>query len=250
MSDWKKISPLWDLSDAFTVREAAALIAGFDPNAVDPSGKYFRNLETDYTDSNGIAEVAVVLAALTKAIAAPYPRLRAQLRHDAEPRYVFGRDNLIERGYWKGEDVFEVKDFDETSYVAALPDLSKTTIDREHLVTWLRARGYTAGFFFHKAGRAITDSADLPDTLAAPAGLWPWGNHHTKLLGHLEAAAREFWVGYDPQNAKATAPKNETVIAWLEAPNVPGQRKKVSNQMASAIASILRPDNLPTGPRK
>ena len=83
-----------------------------------------------------------------------------------------------------------------------------------------------------------------------PPGRWSWGNHHTELLGHLEAAAREFWGGYNPHNAKATAPKNETVIAWLEARDVPGQRKKVSKQMAESIATMLRPDGLPTGPRK
>lgn len=79
---------------------------------------------------------------------------------------------------------------------------------------------------------------------------WPWGTHHTDLLGHLEAAVLEFWVSYDPQNAKATAPKNETVIAWLELRKTHGQRRKVSNQIATAIASILRPDDLPPGPRK
>ena len=88
------------------------------------------------------------------------------------------------------------------------------------------------------------------DNEYSPPSRWPWGNHHTELLGHLEAAAREFWTGYNPENAKATAPKSETVIDWLEARNVPGQKKKVSNQMAKAIASMLRPDDLPTGPRK
>ena len=88
-----------------------------------------------------------------------------------------------------------------------------------------------------------------PDDVLNPSSRWPWGSHHTELLGHLDAAAREFWGGYNPQNAKATAPKNETVIAWLEARNVPGQRKKVSKQIAESIATMLRPDGLPTGPR-
>ena len=85
---------------------------------------------------------------------------------------------------------------------------------------------------------------------SASTSPWPWGNHHTELLGHLEAAALEFWVNYDPQNTKATAPKNETVIAWLMARKVPSKNRKVSNQMATAIATLLRPDDLPTGPRK
>ena len=89
-----------------------------------------------------------------------------------------------------------------------------------------------------------------PKTESVPISPWPWGNHHTELLGHLEAAASEFWLIYKPHKAKATAPKNETVIAWLMARNVLGQKRKVSGQMAKAIATMLRPDDLPTGPRR
>ena len=74
--------------------------------------------------------------------------------------------------------------------------------------------------------------------------IWPWGAHHTELLGHLDAAAQEFWVHYDPANVKATAPKNYTVANWLET------ERKVSHTMAVAMATILRIDGLPTGPRK
>ena len=88
----------------------------------------------------------------------------------------------------------------------------------------------------------LTLEKALDDELKSP-GCWPWGNHQTELLGHLEEAAREFWTGYDPQNAKATAPKNDTVISWLK-------ERKVSDQMARAIATMLRADDLPTGPRK
>jgi hypothetical protein len=72
---------------------------------------------------------------------------------------------------------------------------------------------------------------------------WPWGNHHTVLLGHLEAAARRFWVGYDPAES-TTANTNATVIEWLQT------ERKVSGKMAEAIATMLRPDGLATGPRK
>ncbi len=81
---------------------------------------------------------------------------------------------------------------------------------------------------------------DLPAT----ATRWPWGNHHTELLGHLDAAARQFWTGYDPADAKRTAPKVEAVKEWLKA------ERKVTDNMAGAIATMLRPDGLPTGPRK
>ena len=72
---------------------------------------------------------------------------------------------------------------------------------------------------------------------------WPWGDHHTVMLGHLAAAAHRHWVNYDPADA-TTASTNATVIKWLQT------ERKVSRKMAEAIATMLRPDGLPTGPRK
>lgn len=72
--------------------------------------------------------------------------------------------------------------------------------------------------------------------------LWPWGNHHTVLLGHLDAAAKRFWLLYDPAD-RTTAPTNEMVADWLQS------ERGVSKDKARAIASILRADGLPMGPR-
>ena len=73
------------------------------------------------------------------------------------------------------------------------------------------------------------------------AGKWPWGSHHTELLGHLEAAAHRSWANFDPTD-NTTAPTNEAVSAWLA-------ERGVSKRGADAIASILRVNGLPTGPR-
>jgi len=70
---------------------------------------------------------------------------------------------------------------------------------------------------------------------------WPWGQHHTALLGHLDAAARQFWSNYDPSDI-TTAETNTRVAAWLVG-------RDVSQRMADSMASILRADGLPTGPR-
>jgi hypothetical protein len=72
---------------------------------------------------------------------------------------------------------------------------------------------------------------------------WPWGGHHTESLGHLEAAARKWWVLYDPSDL-TTAPTNDMVSDWLQS------ERGISREKARAIASMLRPDGLPTGPRK
>jgi hypothetical protein len=107
-------------------------------------------------------------------------------------------------------------------------------------VGWLRIERSDLDAFIKEDSYAKKQRADLADDSSAH---WPWGEHNTKLLEHLEAAASEFWVKYDPQNQKDTAPKRDEVIAWLQA-------RKVSTQMATAIATILRPDDLPSGPRK
>ena len=72
---------------------------------------------------------------------------------------------------------------------------------------------------------------------------WPWGEHHTKALGHLAIAADRYWKSYDPSD-RTTANTNEVVSAWLQ------KEHKVSKRMAGAIATMLRADDLPTGPRK
>jgi len=86
-------------------------------------------------------------------------------------------------------------------------------------------------------------SLDRTSANSEQKGHWPWGAHHTQNLEHLEAAARRFWVGYDPDEI-STANTNATVIDWLKT------ERKVSGKMAEAIATMLRADGLPTGPRK
>lgn len=71
---------------------------------------------------------------------------------------------------------------------------------------------------------------------------WPWGHYETALLRHLAAAAAKFWKLYDPADP-STAPTNEQVARWLVG-------RQVTPTKAQAIASILRADGLPTGPRK
>lgn len=70
---------------------------------------------------------------------------------------------------------------------------------------------------------------------------WPWGHHHTVHLGHLAAAADKWWSNFDSSD-NTTAPTNEQVAQWL-------QGRGVGKAMAEKMATILRADGLPTGPR-
>lgn len=71
---------------------------------------------------------------------------------------------------------------------------------------------------------------------------WPWGNHETELLRNLAAAAQHWWVNFDPLD-KTTAPTNRRVSEWLQ------RERGVGKAMADKMATMLRADGLPTGPR-
>lgn len=83
----------------------------------------------------------------------------------------------------------------------------------------------------------IAPAASAPDTPQA----WPWGAHETELLRHLAAAASRWWANFDPNDA-TTAPTNDAVSAWL-------QERGVSKSLSDKMATILRADDLPPGPR-
>ena len=107
------------------------------------------------------------------------------------------------------------------------------------LINVVRSQGERLAFIYPK-----TDPEALEkESQIVPAHRWPWGGHHTEYLGHLEAAARKWWALYDPSDS-TTAPTNEMVSDWLQSD------RNLSRERARAIASMLRPDGLPTGPRK
>ncbi|MGF6664063.1 hypothetical protein QF000_005731 [Paraburkholderia atlantica] len=75
------------------------------------------------------------------------------------------------------------------------------------------------------------------------ASLQHFGNHSTKRLRLLAAAAQRFWGELYDASEPTTAPTNEMVTKWLTA-------QGESDRMAEAMASILRADDLPAGRRK
>ena len=75
---------------------------------------------------------------------------------------------------------------------------------------------------------------------AGPSAL-RWGQHNTKLLCDLAEAAQRWWGNYDPTD-NTTAPTNQQVSEWLQA-------RGVGKAMAEKMATILRADALPPGPR-
>ena len=75
----------------------------------------------------------------------------------------------------------------------------------------------------------------------ANTGRWPWGSYETDSLRKLAMAASKFWTNYDP-NEPDTAPTNDMLINFL-------RDNGVTKRIAEAMATILRDENLPPGPR-
>lgn len=109
-------------------------------------------------------------------------------------------------------------------------------------LAWAREKEYHIPEEIEEAVNRFQPKAQSRDQGGAGGPKWPWGNHETERLRHLAAAAERFWKLYDP-NDRTTAPTNQAVIDWLKA-------RDVSEQTAKSIATFLRPDGLPTGPRK
>jgi len=96
------------------------------------------------------------------------------------------------------------------------------------------------------AAMAVRLGWELPAQFPRPSAIattrWPWGEHHTHLLGCLADAGRQFWTTYDSAQP-GTAPTNRDVVAYL-------RKKGVSEATAKAMATMLRPPELPTGRRR
>ncbi|ABB75475.1 hypothetical protein SAMN05216403_12327 [Nitrosospira multiformis ATCC 25196] len=110
--------------------------------------------------------------------------------------------------------------------------LEESEVKLTNFATWLKSIQYPIPAQFPWQPEPITLS-NLD---------WPWGRHETHLLRKLGGAAQRFWSNYDPSDP-TTAPTNQQVIDWLKG-------EGVSERTAEIMATILRADGLPTGPRK
>lgn len=152
------------------------------------------------------------------------------------------------------------RQIEEDCKTGALPHVVRSTkldgtdymVSAHDFAAWLALQGeepsvHTRAWFKVQnvvGAESPAPGASAEKTPAEPApDAWPWGGHHTESLGHLKAAALRFWVLYDPADA-TTAPTNSEVSKWLQ------DTRGVSQTRADAIASMLRPDDLPTGPRR
>lgn len=185
------IDPIWRLSDALSVEQAAALLAGYDPGFV-------ARCQNDTNFNSRFSRIYPARTSLINAINAK--KLRATIRYDAEPRYTAGLDNLREREYWQREDVREHIDHDGESYVIdAIPNWDATTVDVDDLKAWLSSRGYRSGFFFPDETDGVLDYLNpnhdrYPIKLAAAIKVWQAMEDENLIRGKAVKDAMREWL--------------------------------------------------------
>ncbi len=216
----------WDAAISFTAEEAAALVVGLDPS--EPG--YLRTKSKPiYERMNGCYALKV-----------QWLRQYQNTYDRTETVELCKSDDMLEsvgmRMSLDGWDYDEGEGYPKYLIDEIDSDFDAQRFTRKEMGRWLVATGIKSVYGFDAATPQITESNQV--------GPWPWGNHQTKYLGYLAAAAERWWKNYDPSD-KTTAPNNSEVEAWLlEELEISSENK------AKSIASMLRADDLPSGPHK
>ena len=217
----------WDFAENFSGYDAAALILGLEPRDSDTEQWRIRvvtdRMELHY--KNALARI------FSNTLGDPIEHCESQAINAQITLSSVKADDLHHR-CWLYDEETTLSDWLSSRL---LSNFENQEFARNTIARWLDEIGMNSVYPFNGQKGSRERKSDCR---------WPWGNHHTELLGHLEAAARRYWAeNYDPSDA-TTAPINATVSEWLQ------MDRKVSKTMADSIASMLRPDRLPTGPRK
>jgi hypothetical protein len=218
----------WDFAEVFDGYEAAALILGLEPR--DSDGEQGRiRVVTDSMEQH------------YKNVLCRYQLKILCHEESSETRKIELESTSmgdLYHNFWL--HVVETPFIDWLNN-SRLHEFQRQTFGRYRIVSWLREIGRKSIYQFDL--RTPIEATDVVLPNEPIASIWPWGAHHTEALGHLEAAANKFWRLYDPED-DSTAPTNKQVAEWLQS------KRGLSQKMAEAMASILRADGLPTGPRK
>lgn len=136
------------------------------------------------------------------------------------------------------QDLHEKTQQENTALTQALDDARSVIESTKRLLKDLTAE---RDVLIEKLNETSATSKTVQEAASAIAR-WPWGAYETKHLRSLEAAAMKWWVNVSPAD-NTTAPTNAQVSKWLQ------EHHKTSERLADSIATILRADELPAGPR-
>lgn len=219
----------WDYAVQFSGYEAAALILGIDPGKPGAPKAHESPIKAIFDRMALHYEHALKRHYFEAFNMSPSPAEAHGM--DVSQCFELGSLRLATLSASLGQDE------EDTAYTDWLMDTQSTAFVRQQfsrvaIAAWLDATDLDSVYLFRSDDNSVRRKHR-----------WPWGDYDTVLLGHLEAAVREFWLDYDRDRPR-TAPKNEVVADWLI------NERKITRNKAEAIASILRADGLPTGPRK
>lgn len=244
----------WRFIERITVGQAGLLIAGVDPYNVQAATKA------------DIARAQTFGLAIAQAVDRAY-----RYAWELFGQRPYDDDDLLTPDIWEASGTFEdylpsiemrgsvgnvVSDPDNAALLVSTdPQFTETVIGHE-LTRWMKDNDMFSQYpFAENQWIVVRDNTDTPEDQPMPGPLLTLENnqanaaenplsltHKTKLLGELEAAKDKFWTLYDPEDP-TTAPTNKQIVEFLRG-------RGVSTRSAEAIATILRADDLPSGPRK
>ncbi|EYD77115.1 hypothetical protein Rumeso_01374 [Rubellimicrobium mesophilum DSM 19309] len=238
---------LWRLAPDLTIEDAAILIAGGDPSAMDPGpdldGEYVKRT---FRHPGFTPAFSALKAAIRKG------QLKAKLCYSLE------RLSVHEVEHWRGPNcwivssgdlgrVLEVLDDDPFADVKATtnplggkdcarilrePDWSRSVVDVEDLKAWMELRGFTTGFFFPPREGSTDDFLDeahdhFAPELALAVSAWRALANKRTFIGGVKAVIKE-WIASHPGAWKGEGTLSDnakdrvaTVINWKQEGGAP-----------------------------
>lgn len=223
----KPNAEFWLREDEWELHDAALLLLDVEPRA--EVGRVIRQvLRREHIDGSGFVRVDQTPGGLGAESRKLYDRAREIVRRIV----VAARRQKLSVEFSKGIS----------------GDTESGVVEPLVFVIWARDKGYEIPNFLQPFISEVRNQADLEREVAElraklVSDQWPWGNHSTRLLTDLAAAATKWWVNFDPADI-TTAPTSEQVAQWLV------KERRVPKRVAEVIAQILRADTLPKGPRR
>ncbi|HIF59750.1 MAG TPA: hypothetical protein EYQ26_09700 [Rhodospirillales bacterium] len=196
------IDPLWNLADTITVVQAAALIAGFEPNSIRFNfiGEVYFEDECGVTDNTDGRSVKTAYEVLKNAIYSG--KLQAKIIHDSRLEGEEGTQkyaDMTECGEYFNVSyehvALEGEHFSNGYFVKNNPDWNISFLAVEDLQKWLSNNGFRTGFFF-------PGFSDAPDYLDI---------QNPRYAPKLAAAVKAWQAVINP---KGKTPK-QAIIKWL-----------------------------------
>ena len=188
----------WDLAEYFKANEAADLVMGMLPErraALSGTVGYESGIASKITPLLRRMERAYLAGFITIHAAATWggPAEESLRAFPAEPSEL--QSDLMEEvrspgGHHKLSRIIETKTRFEECFFS-----------RNEMRRWLDAQAIESDYSFSVEQPQVRSGA--PRSMARR---WPWGDHHTELLGHLESAATEFWINMTPKTPKRPHP--------------------------------------------